>query len=242
MIIKNIAKYVAKNIKKSDNVLDVLTGYANFLIQLVKIKKIKIIGIDNSDFILKVTNRKIRKEGLANLVELRKIDAREMPFSNNYFDVVVNYGGWGDVVLTCGKIGIRKIIKEMARVLKPKGKIVISFVLVGKPRNKIEAIDEKIQIYLYGRKRHYPKEYFINELKRNNIKIIRKIVFPFSQRRKNPTMTKKMLKEHQKEVNLEFGIKSRSYKQVWKRFGLFIEKYGYGFGRGIIVLIGQKVK
>ena len=240
--IKNIAKYAAKNIKKSDKVLDVLTGYANFLILLTKINKNRIIGIDNSDFILREAKRNVKKEGLANLIVLKKVDARKMPFPNNYFDVVVNYGGWGDVVLTCGKIGIKKIIKEMTRILKPNGKVIVSFVLIEIPRNKIETIDEKLQIYLYGKKRHYPKEYFASELRRNKIKIISQKVFTFSPKRKGPDMTKKSLKKHQKEVNLEFGIKSRSYEQIWKRFGPFIEKNGYGFGKGIMVLVGQKSK
>lgn len=242
VLIKKIANYVAKNIRKSDIVLDVLTGYANFVIQLARIKKIKIIGIDNSDFILKAANKNIKKANLADMIKLRKADARKIPFSDNYFDAVINYIGWGDVVLACGKTGIKKIIKEMGRVLKSDGKIIISFPLVGKPKNKIEIIDEKIQIYLYGRKRHFSQTVFLDELRKNKIKLINKRIFSFPDKRINPIMAREILMKHQKEVQKEFDIESKNYEQIWKKFGSFIEKYGFGGSKGIIVLIGKKTK
>lgn len=238
-ILCKVAKYTAKNIKETNRILDILTGYANFLIQLVKIKKVKIMGIDNSDFIIKIAKENIGKNGLSDFIEIKKSDARKMPFQDNLFDAVVNYMGWGDVVLTCGKSGIKKIIKEAARVLKPKGKIIISFPLA-EDNSKIEIMDEKIQIYLYGRKRHYSKEFFKKELRRNKIKIIDSKVFLYPNKRVSPEMAKNILVPHQKEVQKEFGIKSKSYGQVWKKFGGFIEKYGYGGGKGIAVLIGEK--
>ncbi len=234
-----IAEYAAKNIKDSDEVVDILTGYANFLIQLVKIKKVKIMGIDNSNFIIKIAKKNIEKNGLSDFIEIKKSDARKIPFQDNSFDAVVNYTGWGDVVLTCGKSGIRKIIKEATRVLKPKGKIIISFPLV-EANSKIEIMDEKIQIYLYGRKRHYSKEFFKKELRRNKIKIIDSKVFLYPNKRISPEIAKNILVPHQKEVQKEFGIKSKSYEQIWKKFGSFIEKYGYGGGKGIVVLVGEK--
>ncbi|TRZ54712.1 class I SAM-dependent methyltransferase [archaeon] len=241
IVLCRVAKYAAKNINDSDEVLDILTGYANFLVKLVKIKRIKAIGIDNSDFIIKIAKKNIGKNGLSKLIKIKKVDARKMPFQDNFFDAVVNYMGWGDVVLTCGKSGIKKIIKEAARALKPKGRIIISFPLI-ESNNKIEIMDEKIQIYLYGRKRHYSKEFFKEELRRNKIKIIDSKVFLYPNKRISPETAKSILVPHQKEVQKEFGIKSQSYGEIWKKFGSFIEKYGYGGGKGIVVLIGEKMK
>ncbi len=242
-VLHKTAEYAAKEIKKSDKVLDVLTGYANFLIQIEKIRKMKITGIDNSNFIISAAKKNIRKNGLSDLIEIKKADAKNMPFPDNYFDAAVNYMGWGDVALTCGKLGIRKIIKEIARVLKPNGKIMISFPLVvEKPKNQIEITDEKIQIYLYGRKRHYPKRFFIKELKDNGIKLTSSKLFLYPDKRVSLEMSEKILKPHQKEVRKEFGIKSKSYEDVYKKFGKFIERYGYGGGNGIVVLVGQKAR
>lgn len=212
------------------------------LIEIVKIKKVKAIGIDNSDFIIKAAKKNIEKNGLSVFIKIRKADARNIPFPNNCFDIVINYVGWGDAALTCGKPGIRKIIREMARILKPNGKIIISFLLAEKPRNKIEVIDEEIQIYLYGKKRHYSKQFFVNELKNSKIKIINSKTFFFPNKRISSDMAREILKPHQKEVEKEFGIKTKTYKQIWKKFGDFIEKYGYISGKGIAVLIGEKVK
>lgn len=239
-ILLKVVKYTAENIKTTDKVLDVLTGYANFLIELIKIKKINATGIDNSGFIIKIAKKNIEKNNLSKFIEIKKADARKLPFLDSSFDIVVNYMGWGDVVLTCGKSGIKKIIKETVRVLKQNGKIIISFPFVGESDSKINVMDKKIQTYLYGRKRHYSKQFFLKELKNNKIKISNSKVFLYPNKRICPEITKIILKHHQKEVRKEFGIKARSYEQVWKKFGNFIEKNGYGGEKGIVVLIGEK--
>lgn len=232
-------EFVSKNIENSEKNLDVLSGYCNFLIALVKKTKLKFIGIDNSNYIIRIANKNIRDERLSNLIKIKKADARNLPFNSNYFTSVTNFGGWGDAALFCGKNGIKSIIKEMSRVLRPEGRFIIAFPLL-KGKTKIQKTDEKIQIYLYGRKRHYPENFFEEELKKNKIKIIKKKIIS-TKMRISFDVAKEFLKRHEREVKEEFGINAKSYEQVIKKFGKFILKNGYSSQDGMVILIGKKI-
>ena len=61
-------------------------------------------------------------EGVANRIEFQEADARRMPFGNDSFDVVLaslslHHAG--------GKRGIQQVVREMNRVLKPGGVILL---------------------------------------------------------------------------------------------------------------------
>lgn len=66
------------------------------------------------------TNAEI--EGVGDRIELREADARNMPFADGTFDVIfaslsLHHAG--------GAHGIRQVVSEMKRVLKPGGVILI---------------------------------------------------------------------------------------------------------------------
>lgn len=66
--------------------------------------------------------RNAQLEGVADRIELREADARKMPFEEESFDIIfaslsLHHAG--------GKAGIRRVVTEMKRVLKPGGVIVL---------------------------------------------------------------------------------------------------------------------
>lgn len=101
-------------------VLDVATGTGDVAImthQLIKPKKI--IGIDISDGMLELGREKIRKQGLEQVIELQHGDSETIHFPNNHFDAItVAFGVRNFAHLDKG-------LKEMHRVLRPGGKLVI---------------------------------------------------------------------------------------------------------------------
>ena len=101
-------------------VLDVATGTADLAIMTWKyLKPEKIIGIDISNGMLDLGRKKIAKLLLNNHIELQQGDAEAINFTDSTFDAItVAFGVRNFQHLELG-------LKEMFRVAKPGGKVVI---------------------------------------------------------------------------------------------------------------------
>ena len=100
--------------------LDVATGTADIAIMSWKyLRPKKIIGIDISQGMLEIGREKIAKLLLSNHIELKQGDSEAISFSENTFDAItVAFGVRNFQNLEQG-------LREMYRVLKPGGKLVI---------------------------------------------------------------------------------------------------------------------
>ena len=104
---------------KPQLILDVATGTGDLAIASLKLKPLKIYGIDISADMLNIGREKLRKKNLLNKIELLESDSENLIFEDNKFDA-----------LTVG-FGVRnfenleKGLSEMLRVLKPGAKAVI---------------------------------------------------------------------------------------------------------------------
>lgn len=108
-------------------ILDVATGTADLAIEILKQKQIRnLVGIDLSQSMLQIGRRKIQQfESSLNKtnsqfnIKFLQANVEQLPFEDDIFNVV-----------TCG-FGVRNFndleqgLKEMCRVLKPNGQIVI---------------------------------------------------------------------------------------------------------------------
>ncbi len=107
--------------KKSNpkNILDIATGTADIAIELSKIDKAKIIGIDISNNMLEVGRKKIEEKKLSEKISLIQGDAENIKFRNNYFDIItIGFGVRNFENLLKG-------LNESHRVLKENGKLII---------------------------------------------------------------------------------------------------------------------
>jgi demethylmenaquinone methyltransferase / 2-methoxy-6-polyprenyl-1,4-benzoquinol methylase len=103
-------------------ILDVATGTADVAINTIKqlkIKDLKIVGVDISNEMLNVGRKKLVTEGVNDVIELQLGDSENLPFQGNNFDAVtVAYGVRNFENLERG-------LAEMHRVLNANGKIVV---------------------------------------------------------------------------------------------------------------------
>ncbi len=115
-------KKSVKLLKKSSPkiILDTATGTGDFALEIYKqLKPQKITGIDISEGMLNIAEKKIQKRNLSNIIEFQKGDSENLNFPDNYFDAVTAAFGVRNFE------SLTKGLSEMKRVLKPSGEILI---------------------------------------------------------------------------------------------------------------------
>ncbi len=103
-------------------VLEVATGPGRVLLEIAKRtgNAEPIHGIDLSKKMLELAEKRIAKNGYENIV-LKQGDCRHLPCTDNSFDILYN-GYMMDLIPADDMQGI---LKEMYRVLKPGGKLIM---------------------------------------------------------------------------------------------------------------------
>ncbi|MBM3298927.1 MAG: class I SAM-dependent methyltransferase [Deltaproteobacteria bacterium] len=81
----------------------------------------EVVGIDISDISVENSHRLAEKHGLSN-VWFRVADAENTGFDDNSFDIITEYGA-------LHHLDLEKAYSEMARILKPDGKVICNEVL-----------------------------------------------------------------------------------------------------------------
>ena len=101
-------------------ILDIATGTGDFAILSAKeIRPQRMIGIDISEGMMKIGQKKVEAEGLQHIVSFKKDDCTHLSFDDNSFDAVT------------AAFGIRNFqnldqgLSEMYRVLRPNGHLSI---------------------------------------------------------------------------------------------------------------------
>ena len=114
---KKVVKIVGQNNPKQ--ILDIATGTGDLAIMMAALKPDRIVGLDISEGMLEVGKQKIIKDNLSDKIEMIVGDSEEMPFADNTFDAItVSFG-------VRNFANLNKGIKEISRVLKPTGVLVI---------------------------------------------------------------------------------------------------------------------
>lgn len=101
-------------------ILDVATGTADVALETARrLQPERIIGVDISNEMLNHGRRKIAKQSMGHIIELREGDSENLPFQDNTFDAItVAFGVRNFENLEAG-------LSEMHRVLKENGKLVV---------------------------------------------------------------------------------------------------------------------
>lgn len=114
-------------------VMDLGTGTGDLAVRLAKKKdNLHVTGYDFSNSMLDVARRKAKKYSLEN-ISFVEGDAADMPFEDDYFDVVGISFAFRNI--TFKNPNTHLYLSEVIRVLKPGGKFII--VESSQPKNKI---------------------------------------------------------------------------------------------------------
>ena len=120
------------NIQEGQHILDVACGTGRGTVGLAHAvgPNGRVDALDLSEAMLGQARTKFEKRGLSDHVHFKQGNARELPYPDASFDVVYN-GYMFDLIPLDG---FMPILKEMARVLKPGGKLVL--INMSKPDNR----------------------------------------------------------------------------------------------------------
>ena len=128
-IVKNLKNSESEKLKNNSQVLDVACGTADSTIALAKAGVPRVIGVDISEEMLKVGEKKIDKLNLNSVISLKVEDCENLSIEDNTFDAAFIAFGIRNFE------DKKKGLKELHRVLKPNGHLLILELSV--PQNKI---------------------------------------------------------------------------------------------------------
>ena len=108
-------------VDKNASMLDLCCGQGRHVIEFARRGYTNLHGLDRSRYLINRAKSECRKEGLG--VSFKEGDARKLPYRSNYFDVVMVLGNsFGYFESSQDDL---LVLKEIRRILKPGGKLLI---------------------------------------------------------------------------------------------------------------------
>lgn len=111
-----IANQISRKFQiKKGTAIDVGAGPASLSVAMARITQLEIYAMDISPEMIEIAEASVKKEGLKNRIKTRKGDVHQMPFPDEFADLVFSRGSmffWKDLPTA---------FKEIYRVLKPGG-------------------------------------------------------------------------------------------------------------------------
>lgn len=100
-------------------ILDVATGTADIALAALRLNPEEVVGVDISASMLEIGRRKVEARKATDVIHLREGEAEHLQFADGQFDAtIVAFGARNFENLRAG-------LKEMHRVLKKAGKVVV---------------------------------------------------------------------------------------------------------------------
>jgi len=119
------------SVRPGEDVLEVATGTG---VQLVRLAGAnpggRTVGVEISEGMLAQTRRRLQDGGLAGAVEVIEGSALELPIADESFDLIVN----GYMLDLLPRDHIPRALAEFKRVLRPRGRLVLSNMTKGERR------------------------------------------------------------------------------------------------------------
>jgi len=132
---KALARRVADEVAPGSSVLEVAPGPGYFAIELAKLGRYRISGLDISHTFVEIASRNARQAGVD--VDFRQGNAAAMPFEHRSFDFLLCRAAFKNFSQPV------RALQEMYRVLKPGGRALIIDLRSDAPRESVyEAVEE----------------------------------------------------------------------------------------------------
>lgn len=135
-----LARRMAERLPAGTAVLEVAPGPGYFAIELAKLGKFRITGLDISETFVAIARRNGAREAVE--VDFRQGDASQMPFERGSFDLIICRAAFQNFQKPV------KVLEEMRRVLKTGGTAVVIDLRKDVPREAINSYMRKVRLGL----------------------------------------------------------------------------------------------
>ncbi|HWF37535.1 MAG TPA: class I SAM-dependent methyltransferase [Candidatus Acidoferrales bacterium] len=140
---KALARRMAGGLPPDAQVLEVAPGPGYFAIELAKLGKHHITGLDISKTFVEIARKNAQKEGVQ--VDFQQGNASQIPFGDKTFDLIVCRAAFKNFSEPV------EALKEMRRVLKPGGKAVIIDLGRDTPKEAIDSYIDGLDVNLFNK-------------------------------------------------------------------------------------------
>ncbi len=201
-------------LKRGMRVLDVGSGDGLFAITFAKtLSGGKIIGIDNDQD--EVLEARKHAESAEAICEFRTMDAHDLEFDNEYFDVVGCFLSLEEICASTNNL--ERVLAEMIRVLKKEGQIVLGVLTTNEPTQRQKLLRNFLEEFGW---KFFEISDFLNILEKKGFSV-----------RCETYDTNLHLKSKEALEFLEqgFGVKCfPKWKAIWKKYEPLVEKLRLG--------------
>jgi SAM-dependent methyltransferase len=143
--------------KRARRVLDLGCGSGRHVVYLAR-NRFSVYGLDSSPEGIKMTRAWLRNEGLKADLRLHNM-TKPLPFKDSFFDAVISV----QVIHHARLAEIRKVVKEIARVLKKDGVVYVTVPKLSNQAETFQEIEPGTFIPLDGLEKGLPHHYFTPE-------------------------------------------------------------------------------
>lgn len=222
-------------------ILDVATGCGHFAIEVARLEDaLKVTGVDISENSVRKARENLTRHAVEDRVQVLEMDATNMAFDNEEFDMAVNFAGMEDIHMTKGKHGVRQTFLEVNRVLKPDS----YFCFVVMPPEEMETRAQQIEAALFSyicSATWLSAFEYEDLLKKTRFRLIMKTNH-YTGKKLTPGQAREEIRFACENVPRAYRIKTRPFDKAWARFGSDIEEHGLGHYSKVMLFIAQKVE
>ncbi len=166
-------------------------------------------------------------------------DVTDLPFKNGYFDLVTNFLGLEDVVMTCGNNGLLSTISEMVRVTKKNMPIQITIVEYGDTPEEQLAKEIWESIGLNAVFLDY--EFYVDAFEEHGLRPIDEVTFKTRKKMTPEQATKELVFacEEAPKIFARYGVKAIAFDELISQFQDRLRKHGMAYYPNIRTIIFQ---
>jgi ubiquinone/menaquinone biosynthesis C-methylase UbiE len=175
------------------------------------------------------------------LVDYLVTDVVSLPIADNSTDFVVNFLGFEDINMTHGLSGVASSIGEIHRILRKNGFVELALCIEGDEPDEILSRD--VSRYIGHGAFFGDKDYYLTILEDAGFGVVGERWF-YSHRKMTARQAEEELRfacEETPKNFSEFGVRTKTFDEVWNRFGSRIQRVGLSYYSDICVLIAEKV-
>lgn len=240
---------IAKKIhalRAEDNyvILDLLTGHGLLTAELAKcFPKSRIIGTGLASDIasnLRVKESERYPVDTWGTFEYVHCDVARLPFDSACFDIVANFLGLEDVLMTSGMKGLQMLFEELGRVTKSGALIQIAIAEYGETPE--ERLAKEVWNVIGLNAIFLSRDRYLQFLKKQAIYLESEYVLEI-HRKMTANQAREELEFACKDAPhtfSQFGVTAIKFDDLWRRFGSQIEETGMAYWSRIRVMLLSK--